>query len=572
MKPTFRTPVLLILIGIFLVTNAVPEIMLYVVLFTFGLGFPLLFVNTVLLYLLAALPTIVFLDQKPRRWGAVMMAACLIPLVAFGIPKTTEIFAETKMQALLATDVSGRFDEVPKSIELVGYGGFWNSKPDDVKSAPCDALCQRLLLSRQVDLVRVTRSASQNPARRRQFDYVIEHRDTCPNAFGQGEALLPETKDAVASGTCFVAKPVGAAPVGARVVIQKNGTAQPKNLLDDIKAAEGAVRETQRLELLAPDGAGWSLRLRQTQVKYTRWSAPLHIVFAKCYGLCIGKPVFGRTERTLNAFDPTELTLKTFGVGEPAVERKLSPAGRVVAMLDHSGEELTQNQKDMIRDWAMSAPCSAKGCPPITNEDEAIAVRLVKDRRVTDFTFIGNVIGRNRHLVSDNMDLFLGEMEARGANSQFSNTIGAVLARLDIAHIRPQRDRMLALIEANEWKWSRGMGIMAGRLGVDTVPLIAERLGPKVSSETAALAACLADDDIGKRLVPHLLDYLRAMPVTDGFPKQAPRTAVKALARFGHFDEAKELYLARFPKMGEHSLPRQSAADVPKDINACYRG
>jgi hypothetical protein len=47
---------------------------------------------------------------------------------------------------------------------------------------------------------------------------------------------------------------------------------------------------------------------------------------------------------------------------------------------------------------------------------------------------------------------------------------------------------------------------------------------------------------------------------------------VKALARFGHFDEAKEIFLSRFPRMGEHSLPRQSAAAVPRDVNACYRG
>jgi hypothetical protein len=516
---------------------------------------------------------IVFLSQQPRRWGAAMAAACFIPLVAFGVARAAEIVAETKMQALLANNVSGRFDEVPKSIELVGHVEVWNSMPDDVTSAPCDALCQRLLLSRQVDLVRVTRAMLQKPEQRRQFDYVIERRDVCPNAFGQGEGLLPATKDALVSGACFVAKPPGAAAVDARVVIHKHSVPEPTNIQDDIDAADGVLRETQTLEISAFDGSSWSLRLWQTQVKYSHWTTPLYLSFAKCPGMCIGRSVFGRTERTLSAFDPTELAVRALGVGEAVSEPKLSPAGRLMVMLDHSSGPFTQNQKEIIADWTASARCVAMGCAPATDEDEAITMRLVKDRRVTnDFSFfIGKVVGFNRHLLSNNMDLFLSEMEARGANSEFSNPIGAVLAQLEIAQVLPYRDRVMALIQTNEWKWLRGIGILAGRLGVDTLPLIAERLGPTASSEVAALAACLADPDIGERLVPHLLDYLRGLPITDNLPEEAPRTAVKALARFGHFDEAKEIFLARFPKSGGRLLPRQSAAEVPRDVTACYR-
>jgi hypothetical protein len=102
--------------------------------------------------------------------------------------------------------------------------------------------------------------------------------------------------------------------------------------------------------------------------------------------------------------------------------------------------------------------------------------------------------------------------------------------------------------------------------------LIIERLGRRASAETATLAACIADEPIGRELVPHLLTHLRDLPVSDKFPDSANRNAVKALARFGHFDEAKEIYLSRFPKFGEHSLPRQSAAAVVSDVNACYRG
>ncbi len=163
-------------------------------------------------------------------------------------------------------------------------------------------------------------------------------------------------------------------------------------------------------------------------------------------------------------------------------------------------------------------------------------------------------------------------MEARGANSQFSNVIGAIIPQLDNALVRTRRERIVALMEADAWTWSWGIGIASGRLGLDTTSLIAGRLGRKASAQTAALAACTADEPIGRALVPSLLEHLRALPVSEEFPDNAARDAVKALARFGHFEEAKEIYLARFPKTGEHSLPRQSAEAVVNDMSACFRG
>jgi hypothetical protein len=242
-------------------------------------------------------------------------------------------------------------------------------------------------------------------------------------------------------------------------------------------------------------------------------------------------------------------------------------------MLDRAGDTLTDNQNLLIREWVISLlPCTYRGCQPIAGKDEEVVMRLVKDRRVANFALIQNLIEHNRRLVEDNMDLFLDEMEARGANSQFSNAIGAIFTQLDNNRVRAKRDRILALNRGNDWKRSRGMGILSGRLGIDTADLISERLGWASSAATASLAACLADDNVGRELVPALLDYLRTKPGRDDRADDASRGAVIALARFGHFDEARELYLARYPKLGEQSLPRQSAAAAVHDINACYRG
>ena len=560
-----------LLFAFFVLTNAVPDLLVMVLMLTLGLALPLLFLNTVFLYFLAALPALVLLGKKQRLWALLAMAS-LVPFVALVPPLLSQQAATRKMEQLRADDIDARLAGTPTSIEIVDHPGSSGGANDPLKNAPCGALCQRLLLSRRVDVVRVTRTPERSSVPRSQMEYVIEQRANCPNAFGDSDTMLPQTRDAVVSGMCFVARAPEATALDARIVVRTATSKVPTNLIADVAAATGVANEIRVLEIFTPVPGGWSLKLRQTQVKFSHWMVPLHLHFAPCGGMCIGKPVFGRSVRTLNPFDPDDLAMHALGVESGEPQDRLSPAARVMAILDRADEVLTDNQRHLINDWAKNLSCNYGTCPPVTGLHQDVTMRLVKDRRVTDFIFIGNVIARNRRLLADNLDLFLDEMEARGANSQFSNVIGALFARLDNDLLHPRRDRILDIISRNEWTWSRGIGIVSGRLGVDTTRLISERLGRPASAATATLAACIADDAIGRELVPSLLAYLRALPISDSFPNKAHRTAVKALARFGRFDEAKEVFLSRFPKSGEHSLPRQSAADVVRDVNACYRG
>jgi hypothetical protein len=533
----------------------------------------LLFLNTVLLYLVAAMPALLAWQAAPRNWALIGLAACIVPLVAFVPPNLSERLARQKAERLLADDVAGSLAAPPRSVEIVaGRGSYVAGPSQPIAAAPCDALCQRLLMSREVALVRVTRLSdrSANP-RRAQQDYVIEQGGHCPQAFADGVEMLPETKDALASGTCFVPRTADAAPVAARITITEQSAPNPKDLSEELAAASGTIRLVRTLEVEEATPAGWSRKLRRTQVEYSHWAAPLHLFYAQCHGMCMGRPVIGRRQRTLNAFDSVQVALQALRI-DGAPPPPLGPSDRVIAMLDHAGEALTPNQEQLITDWAAAMRGFGPQKVAFTDKDAQLTLRLAQDRRVANFVFVGEVIARHRDLLRDHLDLFLGEMEARGANSQFTNRIGAIIPRLDLADILSRRDRILALVRANDWKWSHGLGNLAGRLGVDTTELIAERLTLPESAESAALAACLADEPIGRAMVPHLLAYLRERPVTDRFPDQASRIAVKALARFGAFDAASELFLARFPKMGEHSLPRQSAAKVVTDRNACFFG
>jgi hypothetical protein len=357
--------------------------------------------------------------------------------------------------------------------------------------------------------------------------------------------------------------------VDTRIVIQKTTTPQPQNLLQDIAAVTGAVNELQTLEISTAVSGQWTTRLRKTQASFLLWRMPTMVVFAGCSGICIGHPILAKTDDVLYPFDPVQTALDALQIKKREPEKVLDATSRVLTMLDHAGDTLTENQRLLINDWAKSGPCSLKGCAPAQARDLDLLQQLIKDRRVTDFGFVGDVVARNRDFAVANLDLLLDEMAARGASSQFSNKIGAIVATLDNDLLRARRERVLALIDANGWRWSWGIGIVSGRLGVDTTAMISRRLRDPASAPTAALAACTADESIGRALVPDLLAYLNALPISNNGPDTAVLDVVKSLARFGHFDDAKAIYLARFPKL---SLPRENFSAVVTDVKDCFRG
>ncbi|MBR0714457.1 hypothetical protein [Bradyrhizobium liaoningense] len=558
--------ILAILIAFFIVTNAAPTVLVVLVLFTFGVGLPLLYANTALIYLLAAAPALILMRSTPRNWRLIALAAIPLPVVVIGVPLLAETLTARHMQHHLSGDVSGSFAETPRSVELVSVAQYYADLSNPPKSAGCDTLCQRLLLSRRVDIVRVTRKTTERSV---EIDHVIEQRDTCPEAFGPNEVMLPETKDALVSGICFISRVASAEQMMARIEIENSKFPEPQNLGQDFARAVSDVRSLQVLKISAPSPGGWSLKLQKTQVIFSHWMMPLNLFYAPCYGVCIGAPVFMRSERTLNSFDLVAIALQTLGIDNQKPNKLFSPADRVVTMLDRAGERLTDNQKQLVTDWVISLQCQNGKCPFVAGKDAEVLLKLVQDRRVRDFRLMDNIIGRSRDVVVDHLDLFLDQMEARSADSNFSGMVGTVIGRLDSKDLSPRGERILALIMSSDWRWVGGIGAASGRLGIDTTQLISERLRWLEASKTAALAACRADVAIGQKLVPVMLEYLRARPVSDGTADQAARYVTRGLARFGHADEARQILLDRYPKLDRTDLPPQNTTGIVPDMNVC---
>lgn len=563
-----RTLVILIaiLIAFSFITNVEPNLLIYIVLFTFGVGLPLLYTNTALIYLLAAAPALILLKSTPRNWSLIALAALPLPVVAIGVPLLTETLTAHHVQHYLSGDISGSLAETPRSVELVSAAQYYAGLSNPPKSAGCDTLCQRLLLSKRVDIVRVTRKSSEWSGA---IDHVIEQRNTCPEAFGPNEAMLPETKDALVSGICFISRAASAEPTMARIEIESRKFPAPQNLGQDFARAVNDMRSLQVLKISAASPDGWSLKLQKTQVTFSHWMMPLHLFYAPCYGVCIGPPVFMRSERTLNSFDLVAVALQTLQIDSQKSNELFSPAGRVATMLDRAGERLTDNQKQLVTDWVESLRCQNGKCPSVAGKDADILLKLIQDRRVSDFRLMDGIIGRSRDVVADHLDLFLDQMEARNADSNFSGMVGTVIGRLDGKDLSPRGERILALILSSDWRWVGGIGAASGRLGIDTTELISERLRWLEASKTAALAACRADVTIGQKLVPVMLEYLRARPVSSGALDQAARYVTKGLARFGHADEARQILLDRYPKLDRADLPPQNTTGIVPDMSVC---
>ncbi|QUS38488.1 hypothetical protein RPMA_06315 [Tardiphaga alba] len=564
---------LAILIGFCLLTSLFPAVYLFLLLFSLGLAYPLIYANTLLLFVLAALPALQCYSRNPGNKRRIVIAALLVPLIGIVLPQAVRVITTYNMQGLRAGDVERVLPSPPRQVELFGEPSVAIGNNTPVHRAPCDELCQSLLLSSQVDLVRVTRERAIGAPRPERLDYVLEQQSSCPSTFVDGQPVLQQSKDAISTGTCFVARQAGDEQLPLRIARRIQTFDEPKNPAQDLTTIFTGVKRVTVMEVSTVAPSGWSLATRNTEVTFSYWATPLFVMLAPCHGMCVGAPVFRRVEHTLNAFDPVAYAFRVIGLKQPAPPAALGPAERVNAVLDRGDAALTDNQNELVREWAMHAmraPCQFRrnGCPPLDAADRATLVRLLKDRRVQEFSFITNVLDRNRDVAADQLDMLLDEMAARGANSIYTVAIGAVVARLDSDLLRARSDRFLPLIRDNDWNKSRSLAMAAGRLGVDTSDLITERLKQPASAKSAGEAACMADEAIGRALVPALLEYLRSRPVSMDYPQDASQVVVTALARYGHYQEAKEIYLTRFPRM-RTSLPGEKGAGGREGLDAC---
>src|ERR1700761_2145231 len=149
------TVTLIGLAGVFVLYKVLPFVLLLVLYWSvWSVGLAAL-EGSILLYAVAAAPALFFVIRKPRRWGLAACAAVLILIPAVVPPLISERRSFRHAEGLVADDINTGLAETPKSVEIAGDARAYLGRATPLKEAACEVLCQRLLLSRQVDRVRV---------------------------------------------------------------------------------------------------------------------------------------------------------------------------------------------------------------------------------------------------------------------------------------------------------------------------------------------------------------------------------------------------------------------------------
>ena len=165
-----------------------------------GMIFPplllVLFVPTAFVYMTAIWPSVLLRRSGASFSIALGLAAACSLTVAFGPPLLGRSLATRTGGAVAVANQAEPMQQTPRRIsfarELVRHG------PDSpLFNAPCDGICQRLLLGREADLVLV--KTLQKEACERQ-SLTRRRRAACPPVFSIMEDTLPQTTAATVAG------------------------------------------------------------------------------------------------------------------------------------------------------------------------------------------------------------------------------------------------------------------------------------------------------------------------------------------------------------------------------------
>lgn len=466
---------------------------------------PLLAVPTLAAYtaLIAAVTAVLRLVGVPRK-RAWLAGAFVAIAVGFGVPYLAEHRAQAAAWALVASDLAQTGTYPADSIELVlPLRDIRASRP----GAPlrCEALCQALLLGGDVAWVRISapepRPSTRAP-RHPPMDYRIEASDACPSTFDAGEAQ-PETRRAMARGTCIVAWPEAAAQApNARMILDRS---PPWTRPSD---APSWLAWRRRVEIQRRDADGWQVVARQTGIDLRPPRYPLFLVPGG--GKENAHLAIARRHMSLAPADPEAMLRSAFGfsIAMPPDDHGGSRAA-VRALLARSGSAAFDAAMNRVITETLAALARQ---PVIDADDAALVASVVADARVTDAS-AAEVLRRHAHLAAALAPAILTRLEVPGDNAA-RRAYAFVLAGLPREAWRADTPRIIRLLSNNQDPAIAGLRTIAGQLGVDptTWMTVWLRIGPTQRSldGAATRGICQSDPQWWADLAPLLESAIRS--------------------------------------------------------------
>jgi hypothetical protein len=482
-----------------------PWVATLVVFLTFGLGLVLLPAPTALIYMTALLPAVLL-----QRIG---LGLVCVFAVAVAPGMLSRWAASSDSKAILAADIANKFSSPPRRIEFeqsvretTGYG----DRTERLLNAPCEALCQTLLLSRQVDQIRITAIGAGTRAPRGQVSvvYSYQQRSGCPSAFGRGGLALPATEMRATRGECIVAVIDAPWPSSAKIVVTQGRNWKAKTSWLHNR------RSFTRFEVYRSDGTNAAPVARYTQLTTSVLSMPLVYGPVDSYGLQINLG-FRRHSSVFNTTDiggvlRDVLGLKTDSLPTSRPEPALETVNRILA--SHTEDKFGPETLTFINYYLDTI---IKEERPI-NEHITLLEKLISDKRIDDHQRVGKLLQYNSNAAASMVEPLLQRLEKpvpewQGHNH---NVLAQILVQVPEERLRPVARRILAAAElSDQWHYAPLLRVV-GRLGIDPQDLLLRRLNARSEAvrSAAMYGVCKAHEPWRARLMP----ALAPLP-TDGF-------------------------------------------------------
>ncbi len=543
-----------LLFGALSLLAAIPTAALMILLFTsmalplFGApGFLVIASPTILLYSTALLP-LRFALSAPARPSKLIAAAAGIPIaiaIAIGPGSLSQNQARLFGLQVSKDDFSRPAAAKPKSIELIGdfkSGMFVQAVGDSYAS--CNEVCRRLLFNGEADWVRVTRIPDTYLNKRsgttRSVTYHREHRDSCPELFPIGTSVEKAVRDRLIAGDCVIAEAGGDNAPDATVKFTTRYSHQNYPKAPPENGPNFATIETVKdLHIESLAGGALNRVVQQTETVARTLALPFYIGYELSMQGGYNGPTLGRDKLVMHAVDLAQKIRDALGyeiaeISPPPAEDTTQIAERILALPPDAHPALSAQQQDAIGE-VLAAMAKQRA---LSDADVDFLRRVIADKRVTESKVgisIQDMFRKSTARLEPLIPVVLDRLgtpvpEARG---HYQSMLGWSLTNFSAENLRPYRDKLLAVVEAQpDWPSNGPLTRLAELGGDEAINLVIQRLDSKSGRYFAAVAACRASPEAWPALETVVL--ARLTPARQGNRLQDDeQPLLLALVRFG---------------------------------------
>ncbi|HEY2981456.1 MAG TPA: hypothetical protein VGJ22_09770 [Anaerolineales bacterium] len=545
-----------------------PDLTLMVLLLTFGLGLPLVFVPTILLYSIALAPILLLLSAPRRYW-------IFLPLMV--LPALALAFLPAELSRRQLRDYLGdqkRSDvtnlaaaERPSVVEFVeeGASGPYGRRED--LYTPCDEICARLLLNGEVRKVRIKRLFRDG--RRVSLTYWTEMRNECPTESLPGAVDHSGPVSQMRSaGTCLLASRDDAEP--AQVRITSSSWQAPAR--DPDLAALIYPGPKRRLVVENITQAKPVLIWQQTELTIEELRTPFFIAYdiTSLSGHKGRGWVPAREKHVHDPIDATEALRRSLGFALtpvsqaatiPAQPHQESAPPRVSAAPVPPRPPVVEPRPVLAGEELAAANALIKRLMPsmvgprreLAPDDVERVRQLIADPRVTGLAHFNLLLtdypsALTRPLLTTILDRL--EIRHGKPDDQYRSYLAHAASVLPAADLRPHREQIFRLLqEEDDWPviW---LLRRAGELGGDPSQLLTMHMASSSprAREAAAIAACRLGPPLASPVVPDLFEGLHRDSADQATPSEVHQRMLLALARLGEKEAATKRFLEQFPR------------------------